>query len=102
MGCDLGRPVKTRGPPHGQSGPAHVEPTSHESRPGPAHQICILSAAARPGPTFSKNPGPARPGPHPISQILGPAYHIFKNLGQARDKFQIGLARPGPARTIGP
>ena len=39
MGRGSGRRVKTRGPPHGLGRAAHVKPTSHGPRPGPAHLI---------------------------------------------------------------
>ena len=78
-------PVKTRGPPHGQGGVPHVEPTSHEPRPGLAHQISRLWAAAWARPVKFSDDGP-RPGP--AYHILkfsrpGPAYHSFKILGPA-------------------
>ena len=71
MGSDPGRPVKTHGPPHGPGEAAHIEPTSHGPRPGPAHQFCIGRAAARPGPSN------------------------FRGRAAARHNFQIGPARPG-------
>ena len=57
------RPVKTHGPPHGPGRAAHIEPTSHGPRPGPAHQNFREWAAARPSPShfqiFTAGPGPA-------------------------------------------
>ena len=74
MGHGPGRPVKTHGPPHRPGGTAHIEPTSHGPRPGPAHHILSFSrpgparpikfskVSARPGPSqFSDRPGPVRP-----------------------------------------
>ena len=112
MGSGPGRPVKPHGPPHGPGGAAHVEPTSHGPRPGPAYQISRGWAAARPGPsnfqrmgrgpaqpikfqrmgrgptqpiTFSNFHGPARPGPSNFQKSRpGPAHHIFKSFGSAR------------------
>ena len=91
MGSSPGRPVKTHGPPHGPGVAAHIEPTSHGSRPGLAHQILRGWAAARPGPSIFQRTGrvPARPtkisqdGPRP-----DPAHQIFKFHGPAR---------PGPS-----
>ena len=105
LGRGRGRPVKTRGPPHGPGRSVHVEPIYHRPRSGPAHQICILWATARPGPSFFQRigHGPARPinfsedGPRP-----SPTHHVFKIFGPARlgtSRFKIlGPARPGPAR----
>ena len=112
MGSGPGRPVKTHGPPHGPGGAAHIEPTSHRPRPGPAHQIPRGCAAARPGPSkfHSMGRGLARPikisedGPRPgpahhIANFSrpGPAHQFFKSLGPAgpaRHNSQIGPARP--------
>ena len=97
MGSGPGRPVKN----HGPGGAAHIEPTSHGPRPGPAHQIFRGWAAARPssskfqrmgrGPTqpitFPNFHGPARPGPSNLLRSRpGPARpdHIFKRLGPAQ------------------
>ena len=80
------RPVKTRGPPHGQGGAAHIEPTSHGPRPGLAHHIFEVS-----------RPWPARPiNFSKFSDRPGPAHHIFEILVPAHRNFQIGPARPGP------
>ena len=77
MGRGPDRPMKTRGPHHGQGGAAHIEPTSHGPRPGPAHHIFEVSRLSPARPIkFKKNS--ARPGP---------AHHNFQN----------GLARPGPS-----
>ena len=89
MGSAPGRPVKTHGPLRGPGGAAHIEPTSHGPRPGPAHPISSRWAAALPSPSNfqSMGRGPAQPmkiaedGPRP-----GPAHHIFNS------------SRPGPAR----
>ena len=118
MGSGPGRPVKTYRPPHGPGGAAHIEPTSHGPRPGPAHQISRGWAAARPGLSIFQRMGrgPARPikisedGPRP-----GPAHHIFifSRPGPARPirfsevsarpiTFSKVSARPGPAQTNGP
>ena len=115
MGHGPDRPAKTRGPPHGQGGVAHIEPTSRGPRPGPAHQIFRGWAAARPGPsqfqrigrgptqpiTFASFYGSARPGPIIFFKRLGPARpgpsRTPKSLpGPARHNFRIGPARPGP------
>ena len=85
------RPVKTRGPLHGPGGEAHIEPTSHGPRPGPAHHFFRGWGAARPSPPrfqfLTARPGLA----HLIFQTLVPARPI-KSL-----KF---LARPGLAPHI--
>ena len=64
-----GRLVKTRGPPRGLCRAAHIKPTSHGLRPGPAHQSSSRWAAAWPAPSLFKIIdlfkilGPARPAP---------------------------------------
>ena len=103
MGSGPGRPVKTHGPPHGHGGAAHIEPTSHGPRPGPAHHIFNFS---RPGPArpinFSIFHGPARPGPSIFQKSRpGPARpitfsEVLARPGPARHNFQIGPVRPGP------
>ena len=102
VGSGPGRPVKTHGPPHGPGGAAHIEPTSHGPRPGPAHQISRGWAATRPGPSNFQRMGrrPARSikisedGPRP-----DPAHHIFDFPGPARPGPSIfQKSRPGPAR----
>ena len=117
MGRGPSRPGKTRGPPHGLGRAAHIKPTSHGQRPGPAHQISSRWAAARLGPSnfHMMGRGPARPikfsddGPRPglHHQIShdgpqpGPAHQIFRTLGPAQPgppNFQN--SRPGPARPI--
>ena len=114
MGYGPGRPVKTCRPPHGPGGAAHIEPTSHGPRPGPAHQISRGWTAARPGPSkfqrmgrgpaqpirFSNFHGPARPGPSDFQKSRpGPAHHISKRLGPARPGPSQFSDRPGPARS---
>ena len=104
MGSCPGRPVKTHGPPHGPGGAAHIEPTSHGPRSGPAHQISTGWAAARPGPSSFHRVvrSLARPiqssedGPRP-----GPAHHILKKSrpGPARP-INFSKVPPGPARPI--
>ena len=91
----------------GAGGPARpVNFSCHGPRPGPAHQIFIWWAAARPSPSNfqSMGRGPARPinfsedGPWP-----GPTHHIFKfsRPGPARPiTFSKISARPGPAHQI--
>ena len=96
MGSGPGRPVKTYRPPHGPGGAAHIEPTSHGPRPGPAYQISRGWAATRPGPSIFQF-FTARPGPSDFQKSRpGPAHHIFKSLGPARHNFQIDPARHGP------
>ena len=123
IGSGPGRPVKTHGPPHRPGGAAHIEPTSHGPRPGPAHQISRGWAAARPGLskfrrmgrgltqpiTFSNFHGPDRPGPSIFQKSRpGPARpgpsHLKKKFrrGLARPVTMFRSARPGPAQTNGP
>ena len=84
-------PIKTHGPPHGPGGTAHIEPNSHGSRPGPAHQVSRRWSAARPAPSNFQRMGCGS------APRRGPAHHIFKcsRPGPARHSFQIGPARPG-------
>ena len=81
--------------------------SNDEPRPGPAHQISVCWAAARPGHHIFEvsRPGPARPSyfrrftarPGPARSINfsnftarpGPAHYIFKILGPA-------MTSPGP------
>ena len=114
VGRGPGRPVKTRGPLHGLCRAAHIKPTPHGPRPGPAHQIFYMMgrgparpikllddgprpgpahqvstrwAAARPGPSnfFNSRPGPARPTKFSkFSARPGPAHQFFQTLGSAR------------------
>ena len=104
MGSGPGRPVKTHESPHGPGGAAHIEPTSHRPRPGPAHQIWRGWVAAWPDPSIFQRMGcgpaptiknPAdRPRPDPAQHIFiflrpgparpGPTHHIFSSLGPAR------------------
>ena len=80
------RPVKTRGPPHGQCGATHVEPITHRLRPGLAHHFSRRWAAVRPGLSISGCWAAARP--IIFSTFYGPVHHIFEVL------------RPGPVRPI--
>ena len=70
--------VKRSEPPQGLGRAAHMKPTSHGPRPGPAHPIFNIL-------------GPVRP--IPLSKFL-------TWRGPAHDKFQIGPAWPGPARSV--
>ena len=93
MGSGPGRPVQTHEPHHGPGGAAHIEPTSHGPRPGPAHQVSRGWAAARPSPSHFQN-FTARPGPSSVQKYRpGPASPIT---------FSKVSARPGPAQTNGP
>ena len=103
MGRGPGRPVKTRGPSHGQDGCRSSRSSIHLSwaaartgpahqflddgpRPGPAHQISGCCAAAGPGPSHFRS-FTARPASHffpKFSARPGPADHVFKILGPAR------------------
>ena len=106
MGSGPGRPVKTHGPPHGPGRAAHIEPTSHGPRPGPAHQIFREWAAAQPSPLQISEGGPrpgpahhiftARPGPSHFQQSRpGPAHQISNSLGPAQPiTFSKVSARP--------
>ena len=79
--------MRTRAPPHALGGVAHLEPTSHGSRPGPAHRI--LDAGPRPG------------RPIIILKFHGPARHGFEIIGPARlGRSRFQTTRPGPARPI--
>ena len=119
MGHGPGRPVKPHGPPHGPGGAAHVEPTFHGPRPGPAHQVSREWVTARPGPSIFQMMGrvPARPikisedapRPDPASQFQistarpGPSKLQkfrpgFKSLGPARPRQSQISDRPGPTR----
>ena len=93
MGRGPSRPVTTRRPPHGPGRAAHIKPTSHGARPGPAHQKIVKTLGlAQPGPSifFQKSrPGPAQPIKfQPQNSRPGPA----RPMGN----FQIGPARPSP------
>ena len=99
------RPMKTRGPPHGQSGAAHTEPTSHGPRPGPAHQITGRWAAARSGRSiFQMMSRLALPGPSYLRVLgRGPARPITfsKFYGPIRSGPSFSQnSRPGPVRPI--
>ena len=109
------RPMKTRGPPDGLCGTAHIEPTSHGPWLGLAHQfsgwwavtrpINVSGHGTRPGPsnfcmlgrdptppiTFSKFHGPAKPDP---------LIFEYSPPGSARiiTKKNIGPVRPGPSQ----
>ena len=102
MGHGPGRPVKTRGPLRGPGGAAHMEPTYHGPRPGPAHQcLRVDRRPAHPIDVSEDGPGP------------GPSHHIFTfsrpslawptnfpkvstRPGPARHNLKIGPIRPGP------
>ena len=58
MGRSPGRPVKTRGPPHGHGEAAHIKPTSHQSRP-----IKFSDDGLRPSPALKFSDDGPRPGP---------------------------------------
>ena len=73
-------------------------------RPGPAHQIFIGWATARPGSSFFFQD---RPLPGPARQILeagprpGPARQFFQRMGCGPARpIESKLHRPGPARPI--
>ena len=116
--------VKTRGPPHGQGGAAHMSlhlmgrgrarPIKFRNdvpRPGSTHQFFRRCTVIRPGPsnfwmlgrdqarsiTFSSFHGPARPGPKiSISRAITLSkYSARPGPSQLSDG-------PGPARTTGP
>lgn len=70
--------VERSGPPQGLGRAAHMKTTSYGPRPGPAHTIFNIL-------------GPVRP--IPLSKFL-------TRRGPAHDKFQIGPAWPGPARSV--
>ena len=82
LGHGPGGPVKTHGPPHGQGGAAHIWPTTHGPRPGPAHHMYKISQPGQTWPITSSNFS-ARPSPSQFSDRPGPI-------------------RPDPARTTGP
>ena len=103
-----GRSVKPHGPPHGPGGAAHIEPTSHGQRPGPAHQMSRGWAAARPGPSKFQRMGRGPAWPIKISEDgsrPGPAHHIFnfsqpdpaRPINFSKISARSGLARPGPS-----
>ena len=121
MGSSPGRPIKTHGPPHEPGGAAHIEPTSHGPRPGPAHQISRGWAAARPDPSWAGWSGPyrahisraaPRPGPSNFERMgrglarsiktsedwpqPDLAHHISNFSRPGPSNFQ--KSRPGPAR----
>lgn len=110
MGIGPGQSVETHGPHHGPGGAAHMKPTNHGPRLGPAHQISREWAAARPTPSNAQRMGrgPARainyseggprPGPSHFQTFTArpaPANQNFKSLGPVRHHFQLGPARPG-------
>ena len=110
-----GRPVKTHGPSQGPGGAAHVEPTSHGPRPGPAHrisrgwagpgpahQIFRGWAAARPGPSKFQRMGRGSTQPITLSIFRGMARPGPSSKVSARPVTFFRSARPGPAQTNGP
>ena len=119
------RPVKTRGPPHGQCGATHVEPITHRLRPGLAHQFFRRWAAVRSGLSIfwmlGRSPvhhifNVSWPGPSHFRRFTvrpGPAHHCFKfsvrsgptitfSKYSARPITIFRSSWPGPARTTGP
>ena len=75
--------------------------TSHGPRPGPAHQIFIGWAAARPDPSKFQRTGRGPAQPITFSNFHGPARPITCSKvsarpGTALHNIQIDPARPGP------
>ena len=106
MGSGPGRPVKTHGPPHGPGGAAHIEPTSHGPRPGPARPIIFSEDGPRPSLVHQNFRGwaAARPSPSHFQIFTarpGPDHQLFKSLGPAQlGPSQFQKCPPGPARPI--
>lgn len=108
MRSGLGWSVKTHWPPRASGGATHIEPTSHESRPGQARPIMFLQDRTRPGPAHHVSSGwdAASPGPYNDQRIgRGPARPLNNSENWPRNRrsgshFHMLAARLGQARRI--